>query len=92
MMRTSRFLAFGGDIVLPFTLSIGLTICLARVCFGLTIIGVGFWYLASGVALRTRIWILISSSEITDLDDGGSFLESDSWTLSNIDFCPLSGK
>lgn len=42
MIRTFGFSACGGNVVLPFALGIGWTICLTRVCFGFTIVGIGF--------------------------------------------------
>lgn len=77
MMRISRSLASGGDVVLSFALGVDLTVRPAHVCFGFTVVGVGFWHLVDGVALRTCPLILILSSEITDPDVDGSSLESD---------------
>lgn len=92
MIRTCRSLASDSDVVLPFTLGISLTVCSAHVCFGLTIIGVGFWRLAGGIALQARLLILIWSLEVMNSDVDRSSLESDSWTLSNVGFCSKSGK
>lgn len=42
MMKTFGSLVSSGDGVLFFALGIGLTVCPGRVCFGLTIVSVGF--------------------------------------------------
>ena len=42
MMRASRCSTFSNNIVLPFALGDGLTICPFCVCFDLTIVSIGF--------------------------------------------------
>ena len=51
MMKASRSLTSVGDDVMPFALGDGLTVCLARICFTLTIVDISFWHLAGGIAL-----------------------------------------
>lgn len=78
MMSTSESSNSGGNVVLSFTLGIDLIVYLARICFSLTVIGVGFWRLAGGIALRARFLILILSSNVTDFYLSGSPSEFDS--------------
>lgn len=78
MMRTSRFLVSDDNIILPFALGVGLSICLTRMCYGLTIVSMSFWYMAGGIVLQVCLLILISFSKITDPDVSRSLLESDS--------------
>lgn len=92
MIMTSGSLASSDNVVLSFTLGISLTICFAHICFSLTSVGVGIWYLVGGVALQVHFLILILSSKIINFDIGASLSESDSWILSNVGFCSKSGK
>lgn len=91
-MSTSRSSTSGGNVVLPFALGVSLTVCLACVCFDLTIVSIGFWYLTGGVALQAYPLILFSSSEVMDPDVGRSSFEFDSWTPSNVGFLSKFGK
>lgn len=102
-MANSIISSFGslflsGDAALSLTFDIGLTVYLARVylslrVFGLSITSVGFWYLTnSSTIFQPLSLILILSSEVSDFDEETSFLISDSWILSNIDFLSKSDK
>lgn len=68
----------GSNLALAFTFGISLTVCLARICYSLSIGGIGFKHLTdSGINLSVHSLILILFLEVTDLDDKGFFLASD---------------
>ncbi len=82
-----------GEVVFSLTFDVGLTVCPARVCFGSPTGGVGCGRLTGGsVVCQACLLILISSSEVADLDEKASFSVSDSWISTKIGFPSKSGK
>ncbi len=83
----------GGDVDFSLSFDVGLIVRPAQVCFGSPAGGVGFGHLTGGsVVQRARPLILISSSEVADLDEGASSSSSDSWIPLKVEFPLKFGK